>query len=130
MSRQPTRDTQMEVMIRKELFRKGFRYRKQYRVPGAVRRTIDIAFPGKKLAIFIDGCFWHGCPTHGVQPRNNAAWWRNKLDRNIIRDRETDALLSASGWRVLRVWEHESVPEAVARIAIMIGDQSNGGCLT
>jgi len=77
------------------------------------RRSIDIAFTKAKVAVFLDGCFWHGCPEHGTQPRANADWWDVKLRRNAARDVETDGLLEAAGWRVLRFWEHEP-PEAVA----------------
>lgn len=85
-----------------------------YPVPGMHRRKIDIAFTRARLAVLIDGCFWHGCPEHATSPKANAAWWREKLDRNIERDRETNAQLVSEGWTVLRFWEHES-PTAVAR---------------
>jgi DNA mismatch endonuclease (patch repair protein) len=77
------------------------------------RRSIDIAFTRAKVAVFLDGCFWHGCPEHGTQPRANADWWVTKLRRNMARDVDTDNILESAGWRVLRFWEHE-VPEAVA----------------
>jgi DNA mismatch endonuclease (patch repair protein) len=77
------------------------------------RRTVDIAFTKAKVAVFLDGCFWHGCPEHGTQPRANADWWVVKLQRNKARDAETDAVLESAGWRVLRFWEHEG-PESVA----------------
>lgn len=77
------------------------------RVPGNNRRTIDIAFPKQKLAVFVDGCFWHGCPEHGTQPSANAEWWAKKLDANRARDEDTDRLLKEAGWATLRVWEHE-----------------------
>lgn len=78
------------------------------------RRTIDIVFTKAKVAIFLDGCFWHGCPEHATHPKVNAAWWRAKLDKNMARDLETTEHLQAEGWTVLRFWEHES-PEDVAR---------------
>jgi DNA mismatch endonuclease (patch repair protein) len=77
------------------------------------RRSIDIAFTKHKVAVFLDGCFWHSCPNHATSPKANAAWWRAKLDRNVMRDRETTEHLSASGWVVLRFWEHEE-PAAIA----------------
>lgn len=77
------------------------------------RRSIDIAFTRAKIAVFLDGCFWHGCPEHATQPRANAEWWIVKLKRNKTRDAETDDALESASWRVLRFWEHEA-PEAVA----------------
>jgi DNA mismatch endonuclease (patch repair protein) len=77
------------------------------------RRTIDIVFPKARIAIFMDGCFWHGCPEHATHPKANAEWWRNKLDKNMARDQETTEHLQAAGWTVLRYWEHE-IPVAVA----------------
>lgn len=102
-----------ELAVRRLLHAAGLRYRLQVKVPGMPRRTIDIAFPGAKVAVFLDGCFWHGCPEHATQPKANAQWWREKLDKNMARDRETSELLAAAGWTVLRFWEHEA-PEAVA----------------
>jgi len=74
-------------------------------------------FGTAKVAVFVDGCFWHRCPQHATDPRANAQWWRDKLDRNVARDRETDATLAAQGWLVVRVWEHEDAVAAAARIA-------------
>ncbi|MFE5207394.1 very short patch repair endonuclease [Streptomyces sp. NPDC056600] len=116
MSRQGRRDTVPEVAVRKILHASGLRYRVNVPVPGMPRRTIDIVFPRLKIAIFMDGCFWHGCPQHATQPKSNAEWWRVKLDKNMARDRETTEHLEAEGWTVLRYWEHE----APARIATQI----------
>jgi len=80
------------------------------------RRRADVLFTRAKVAVFVDGCFWHGCPEHKTSPANNAAWWTTKLARNVERDRETDAHLDALGWRVLRVWEHEDMRQAARRI--------------
>ncbi|MFG2978057.1 very short patch repair endonuclease [Streptomyces sp. NPDC048331] len=113
MSRQARRNTTPELAVRRLLHAAGLRYRLQVKVPGMPRRTIDIAFPGAKVAVFLDGCFWHGCPEHATQPKSNAQWWREKLDKNMARDRETSELLAAAGWTVLRFWEHET-PESVA----------------
>ncbi|MFF7054755.1 very short patch repair endonuclease [Streptomyces griseorubiginosus] len=113
MSRQVSKNTGAELAVRRLLHAAGLRYRVEYPVPGMARRRIDVAFPGAKLAILIDGCFWHGCPEHATHPKANAEWWRNKLDRNMARDRETTEHLVAEGWTVLRFWEHEA-PEAVA----------------
>lgn len=108
MSRLARRDTAPELALRRELHRSGMRFRVQVKVPGNNRRTIDIAFTRVRLAVYVDGCFWHGCPQHHVQPRANSDWWRWKVERNQMRDRDTDKLLSENGWAVLRVWEHES----------------------
>jgi len=80
------------------------------------RRTIDITFTASRVAVFVDGCFWHGCPLHGSSPKNNSAWWRAKIDANISRDRDTDARLRVAGWTVIRVWEHEGLESATNRI--------------
>lgn len=117
MSIHPRRDTGPELAVRRLLHAAGLRYRVCVKVPGAPRRTIDIAFTRRKLAVFIDGCFWHGCTEHrGTVPATNTAWWKEKIDRNRARDRETDQLLWAAGWRVIRIWEHEDPNEAVALI--------------
>ncbi|KUL38294.1 very short patch repair endonuclease [Streptomyces regalis] len=113
MSRQNSRDTAPEVAVRRLLYATGLRYRVNVPVPGMPRRTIDIVFPKAKIAVFLDGCFWHGCPEHATQPKANAEWWRAKLDKNIARDQETTEHLREAGWMVLRYWEHE-VPAAVA----------------
>ncbi|MGW0750986.1 very short patch repair endonuclease [Streptomyces sp. NPDC002587] len=116
MSRQARRNTTPELAVRRLLHAAGLRYRLQVKVPGMPRRTIDIAFPGAKVAVFLDGCFWHGCPEHATQPKANAQWWREKLDKNMARDRETSELLAAAGWTVLRFWEHEAPESVAARI--------------
>jgi len=92
------------------------RYRVQLPVPGNRRRKIDIAFTRARVAIFVDGCFWHGCPEHGTRPATNREWWDWKLERNQDRDKDTDRLLADQGWRVIRVWEHEDPVDAAARI--------------
>ena len=107
MSRQRTRDTKPELTLRRELHARGMRFRVGYPVPGNTRRSIDIAFVGIRLAVFVDGCFWHGCPTHGTWPKTNAEWWENKIEINRARDADTDRLLRAQGWEPLRLWEHE-----------------------
>ncbi|MFD7444627.1 very short patch repair endonuclease [Streptomyces sp. NPDC059909] len=117
MSRQTNRNTTPEMAVRKLLYAAGLRYRLHVRVPDMPRRSIDIAFPGPKVAVFLDGCFWHGCPLHATHPKANAVWWREKLDRNMARDRETNEQLAKAGWTVLRFWEHET-PEAVAQVII------------
>lgn len=116
MARQQSRDTGPEVAIRREMHRRGMRYRLWWPVPGSSRRTIDVALPGRRVAVFIDGCFWHGCPVHATWPKANAEWWAQKIRRNCERDLETDRLLGDQGWRVVRIWEHEPVTDAVDRI--------------
>lgn len=121
MERQRRRDTEPELLLRRALFASGKRYRVNYPVPGIGRRTIDIAFPRQKMAVFVDGCFWHSCPLHGVQPKNAPGWWEAKLAGNVTRDRDTDAHLASLGWRVIRVWEHEALDHVVARVLNEVG---------
>lgn len=116
MSRQGRRDTTPELAVRKLLYAVGLRYRLQWRIPGMSRRTVDIAFPGRHVAVFIDGCFWHVCPRHATSPKANAEWWRAKLDKNVARDEQTTAHLEALGWTVLRFWEHENPAEIAAEV--------------
>lgn len=113
MSRLRRRDTRPEVAVRRLLHALGLRYRVAYAVPGQRRRTIDVAFTRQRVALFIDGCFWHGCPQHGTRPAANAEWWRTKIAANKARDADTSELLGEAGWVVLRFWEHEP-PEVVA----------------
>lgn len=89
-------------------------------MPGVPRRTIDIVFGKAKVAIFMDGCFWHGCPQHATRPKANADWWRTKLEKNMARDRETTDHLRSQGWTVLRFWEHEPAEDVARRIASVV----------
>nr|WP_082993320.1 very short patch repair endonuclease [Mycobacterium sp. 1245111.1] len=116
MQAQRRRDTEVEIGIRKALYRLGYRYRVDYRPEKSLRCRGDLVFTKRKVVVFIDGCFWHGCPLHATSPKNNAEWWREKLDANIERDRRNSLALRDLGWTVVRVWEHETVDEAVARI--------------
>ena len=109
MSRQRNRDTRPELTLRRELHARGMRYRVAYAVPGNRRRSIDIAFVRVRLAVFVDGCFWHGCPSHGTWPATNPEWWEKKIKMNRARDADTDRLLREHGWESLRLWEHEVV---------------------
>jgi DNA mismatch endonuclease (patch repair protein) len=118
-------DTAPEVALRRELHRRGFRYRVQLHVPGNRRRRMDIAFTRARLAVYVDGCFWHGCPEHFVQPRANSDWWRWKIERNQARDRDTDEHLVRAGWLVLRFWEHVPVEEAADIVALAYRDRLN-----
>jgi DNA mismatch endonuclease, patch repair protein len=123
MRRQSRRDTSPEVLLRKSLHASGLRFRVSYPVPSCPRRSIDIAFTRVRVAVFVDGCFWHGCPQHGTWPRANADWWRAKLQLNILRDRNTDDLLINEGWTVLRVWEHECSRDAAGRVAQVVASR-------
>jgi DNA mismatch endonuclease, patch repair protein len=116
MSRARTRDTLPEVLVRREAHRRGLRYRVDASLPGMPRRRADMVFGSGRVAVFIDGCFWHVCPEHESIPRANQEWWLAKLRRNIERDRETDAHLRNLGWTVLRFWEHEEPITVVDRI--------------
>lgn len=111
------RDTKPEVALRRALHSAGLRYRVNYRVelPG-IRVRPDIAFTRRKVAVFVDGCFWHRCPEHATAPKDNARFWSAKLARNVARDRKQDAALGAAGWKVIRVWEHEPAAEAAERV--------------
>ena len=115
------RDTSPEVELRRLLWRMGLRYRVQYKVPGLPRRKVDIAFTRRKVAVQVDGCFWHGCPEHGTMPGRNSEWWRWKIAKNQARDRDTDEKLEALGWTVIHIWEHEAPDDAAATIARALG---------
>src|ERR1700747_3268917 len=102
------RDTTPEQRLRSILHKAGLRFRKNHRLLIEGRRTTpDIVFPRARLCVFIDGCFWHGCPQHGKRPKTNRRYWDAKIASNIVRDAEINALLAANGWQVLRIWEHE-----------------------
>ncbi|WP_119288110.1 very short patch repair endonuclease [Streptomyces sp. YIM 130001] len=116
MSGQSSRDTAPEIAVRRLLHAAGLRYRVNVPVPGMPRRTIDIVLGPARIAVFLDGCFWHCCPDHTTRPKSNAEWWRTKLDQNTARDRETTRHLEAADWTVLRFWEHESPDEVAAAI--------------
>ncbi|WP_338142436.1 very short patch repair endonuclease [Georgenia faecalis] len=124
MSTLRRRDTAPEVAVRRLLHAAGRRYRVAYRVPGNARRTIDIAFTRARVAVFIDGCFWHGCTEHGTQPTSNSAWWSSKLGANQARDADTTARLVERGWIVLRFWEHEEPESVVERILAVLQPRS------
>lgn len=111
------KDTAPELAIRKRLHAAGFRYRVDYPAePGDRRRRADIVFTRARLVVFIDGCFWHGCPEHYSEPKSNVEYWRPKIARNVQRDAESTVRLEAAGWQVLRFWAHEDPDEVVERI--------------
>lgn len=105
-----------ERALRSALHRRGLRFRKHVSPVPGLRCRPDVVFPGRHLAVFVDGCFWHRCPLHCRAPQSNAAWWEAKLDGNVERDRRHDEALRAAGWEVLRVWEHEPVELAAERV--------------
>lgn len=120
------RDTKPEVAARSALHRRGLRFFVDHPIKTADRPIrADIVFTRKKIAVFIDGCFWHQCPTHGSMPRTNADYWLPKLERNVKRDRLNDELLRAGGWTVVRAWEHEPA-EQVAQRVIEVVDGARG----
>lgn len=115
-----SRDTSIELELRRELHGRGLRYRTHRRPVSDLRCTADVVFPRKKLAVFVDGCWWHGCPEHWAPPKANRAWWTQKVEANAARDRRNESALDAAGWTVVRVWEHEPVNVAADRIEALI----------
>ena len=114
MSRLARRNTAPELALRRALHQRGLRYFVHRRPLPALRRQADIVFPRARVAIFVDGCFWHGCPEHGRRQHHTNGWyWSEKIERNRERDADTDAKLLAAGWITIRVWEHE-FPELAA----------------
>ncbi|MFK0246685.1 very short patch repair endonuclease [Amycolatopsis azurea] len=118
-------DTKPEIALRKALHRLGYRYRKDLRLvlEGGVRVRPDVVFTARKVAVFVDGCFWHVCPEHGREPTSNEWYWTPKLRRNMERDRLVTTALKEAGWLVVRVWEHEPLPAAVA---VVVGALEHG----
>ncbi len=111
-------DTKPELALRRALHAAGYRYRKDYRLDlnGGRRVRPDIVFTARRVAVFVDGCFWHSCPQHGSKPAVNVGYWDPKLRRNVERDRAADTALAAAGWEVVRIWEHEPTGDAVAAV--------------
>ena len=120
MQRTRRRDTDAEQMIRRQVHRLGLRYRMNTAPLLDIQRRTNILFVSARVAVFVDGCFWHGCPEHATWPRANAAWWREKLLANRKRDRDTDRLLRSAGWLVLRFWEHEDPASAARKIGLVV----------
>ena len=108
-----SRDTKPELAVRSAVHRRGIRFRVSARPLPELRRTADLVLRKTKIAVFVDGCYWHGCPEHHTQPATNSEYWADKIARNVERDAETTDRLQQAGWTVLRFWEHED-PEAVA----------------
>jgi DNA mismatch endonuclease, patch repair protein len=114
------RDTPLELAVRSILHCHGLRYRVHVRPIGVFRRVADIVFRSEKVAVFVDGCFWHGCPSHGTLPVSNGEWWKSKIELNRVRDAETTLVLESAGWAVVRVWEHQAPGEAAASIEDLV----------
>lgn len=132
MAKVRQKGTGAEIELRRELYRNGLRYRVGYVVLRRPRRVADIVFPRRKIAIFVDGCFWHGCPQHATWPKRNAEFWREKIEANRQRDADTNERLRSIGWTVLRFWSHESPTEAarvVAHVVAMIDAQHRASSL-
>lgn len=117
MSVLPRKDNPRERAVRSALHARGLRFRVTYKVPGLARRSIDVAFTRARVAVFLDGCFWHGCPDHGTAPRSNGGWWAQKIQTNQLRDADTTRYLTEGGWLVVRIWEHVPVTDAAELIA-------------
>ncbi len=115
-------DTKPELALRAALHALGYRYRKDFRLDLPLRRVRpDIAFTSRKVAVFVDGCFWHACPDHGSKPKNNDWYWSPKLAKNVERDRAADAALAQAGWTVVRLWEHVPLADAIDAVVAAAG---------
>ena len=120
MQGQRRRDTAPEVALRRRLHALGLRFRVDLAPLPGVRRRADVVFGPARVAVFVDGCFWHSCPDHATKPKSNAAWWRDKLTSNVRRDRDTDERLADNGWLPFRVWEHDDPERAARRILALV----------
>jgi DNA mismatch endonuclease (patch repair protein) len=115
------RDTRPEKAVRSAVHALGMRFRVNAPVHcGEVRVRPDLVFTRARVAVFIDGCFWHSCPEHGDQPRTNTDYWRPKLAANVARDRRVDHALQEDGWQVVRIWEHEDPAQAAERVRLAV----------
>ncbi len=117
------RDTKPELALRRLLHARGRRFRVDYPLLPDLRRRADVVFTRPKVAVYLDGCFWHSCPVHGTTARANAAFWAEKLAANQQRDRDTDRRLVEAGWTVVRIWEHESPDEAADRVEATLAER-------
>ncbi|WP_181008370.1 very short patch repair endonuclease [Sphingomonas montanisoli] len=125
MARVRQKGTDVELALRRALHAKGLRYRLHVPLLSKPRRVPDIVFPRRKVAVFVDGCFWHGCPQHASWPKSNAQFWRDKIESNMARDADTDRRLHELGWRVVRVWAHEAADEAAKRIETIVRNEGD-----
>lgn len=114
-----------ETQLRSRLHELGYRFRKNFQIhAGELRVKPDVVFTKKRLAVFVDGCFWHRCPVHGTEPSVNTSYWEPKLTRNVARDRRVDEALSRAGWQVIRIWEHEAVEDAALVVATAVAEET------
>lgn len=120
MARVRQRGTDIEIELRKALYALGLRYRLQVPLLSKPRRVADIVFLGPRVAVFVDGCFWHGCPLHATWPKENAEFWRAKIEANRARDADTGRRLRELGWEVVRIWAHESPADAARRVSKIV----------
>jgi DNA mismatch endonuclease (patch repair protein) len=120
MSRLGRRDTLPELALRSELHRRGLRFRVDRAPLPGLRSRADIVFGPARVAVYVDGCFWHSCPEHATKPKANAEWWEQKLKRNRERDAETNRVLRENGWEVVRIWEHEDPVVAADRVEVAV----------
>jgi DNA mismatch endonuclease (patch repair protein) len=122
------RDTKPEMRVRRAVHALGLRYRVDVRPLPDLNRRADLVFTRAKVAVFVDGCFWHGCPEHGTTAKKNASYWGAKIKRNRERDAETDRILSLAGWRTIRIWEHDDAHEAARKVAEEIAWGTSDRC--
>jgi DNA mismatch endonuclease (patch repair protein) len=116
MQAQKSSGTRMELQLRRSLYALGYRYRVNCRLLPDHRFKGDIVWRGRRLVVFLDGCFWHGCPIHGTTPKSNTEWWRQKIKSNQDRDRRVNEILRQSGWTVLRFWEHDDSEKIIESV--------------
>jgi DNA mismatch endonuclease (patch repair protein) len=128
MQGQRRRDTDVEMELRSRLHALGLRYRVDVAPLPGIRSRADIVFGPSKVAVFVNGCFWHGCPEHMTWPKANAEWWRAKIDANRERDRRTDERLFAAGWLPIRVWQHDNLAERARDIARVVEKRRSRRC--
>lgn len=112
-----------ELALRRAVWKRGLRYRVDVSPIRGARRRADLVFTRAKVAVYVDGCFWHRCPEHATTPKANRQWWISKLDANVARDRDTDRRLDEAGWVVLRIWEHQDPEESAMLIERVVGQR-------
>ena len=117
--------TRPELALRRELHKRGLRFRVDRAVLKDKRRRADIIFGPVRVAVFVDGCFWHGCAEHGSWPASNEEFWRQKIETNRRRDEDTNARLEAIGWKAIRIWEHEEAIDAADRVQRIVEARRN-----